>query len=178
MKTLTAILLSAAMHCPPVHERARPPPAAADRVGGRESFLIQPPSSKRTQMLTAVFPFLLPRNIECELPARLRSLADDLEVIRRGDAPRADVLAGAPLIVDWHATLSPLGLRLAGFVAGHPVLGNRPAMTSQVWVVDPAGKWVRTLNRFYKLGIPADGNSLERLRNAGRGDAPTGGGHE
>jgi hypothetical protein len=129
-------------------------------------------------MLTAVFPFLLPRNIERELPARLRSLADDLEDIRRGDAPRADVLAGAPLIVDWYATLSPLGLRLTGFVAGHPLLGNRPAMTSQVWAADAAGKWIRTLTRFYKLGIPADANSLERLRNAGRGNAPAGGRHE
>ena len=124
-------------------------------------------------MLTEVFPFLLPRNIEHELPARLRSLADDLEDIRNGEGPCADVLASAPLIVDWHATLSPLGLRLTGFVAGHPLLGNRPATTSQVWAADASGKWARTLTRFYKLGIPADENSLERLRNAGRGGRPS-----
>ena len=129
-------------------------------------------------MLTEVFPFLLPRNIEHDLSARLRSLAADLDEIRRGAAPGADVLADSPLIVEWHAALKPLGLRLVGFVAGHPLLGNRPAMTSQVWVVDPAGKWVRTLNRFYKLGIPADANSLERLRSAGRRDAPSGDRHE
>jgi hypothetical protein len=117
----------------------------------------------RIQMLAEVFPFLLPHNIERDLPARLRSLAGDLEEIRRGDDPCADVLADAPLIVDWHATLTPLGLRLTGFVAGHPLLGNRPAMTSQVWVADAAGRWIRTLNRFYKLGIPA---------------GPTGGRHE
>lgn len=132
----------------------------------------------RIQMLAEVFPFLLARNIEHDLPARLRSLAADLDEIRRGAAPSADVLADAPLIVEWHATLTPLGLRLAGFVAGHPLLGNRPAMTSQVWVVDFAGKWVRTLNRFYKLGIPADANSLERPRSAGRRDAPAGDRHE
>jgi hypothetical protein len=129
-------------------------------------------------MLTEVFPFLLPRNIEHDLSARLRSLAADLDEIRRGAAPGADVLADSPLIVEWHAALTPLGLRLVGFVAGHPLVGNRPAMTSQVWVVDPAGKWVRTLNRFYKLGIPADANSLERLRSAGRRDAPSGDRHE
>jgi hypothetical protein len=125
-------------------------------------------------MLTEIFPFLLPRNIEHDLSARLRSLAADLDEIRRGAGPCADVLADAPLIVEWYATLTPLGLRLAGFVAGHPLLGNRPALTSQLWVVDPAGKWVRTLNRFYKLGIPADANSLERLRSAGRRDASGG----
>jgi hypothetical protein len=129
-------------------------------------------------MLTEVFPFLLPRNIERGVPALLRSLAADLEGIRDGVAPGASVLADAPLIVEWHATLTPVGLRLAGFVAGHPLLGNRPAMTSQVWVADPAGKWVRTLSRFYKLGIPADANSLERLRSAGGRDAPAGDRHE
>jgi hypothetical protein len=129
-------------------------------------------------MLTEIFPFLLPRNIEHDLSARLRSLAADLDGIRRGAGPCADVLVDAPLIVDWHPTLTPLGLRLTGFVAGHPLLGNRPAMTSQVWAVDPADKWARTLNRFYKLGIPADANSLERLRSASRRDGPTGGRHE
>jgi hypothetical protein len=106
-------------------------------------------------MLTEVFPFLLPRNVERGLPSLLRSLAADLEGIRHGAAPCADVLAAAPLLVDWHATLTPLGLRLTGFVAGHPRLGNRRAMTSQVWAADAAGKWIRTLSRFYKLGIPA-----------------------
>jgi hypothetical protein len=126
-------------------------------------------------MLTEIFPFLLPRNVEHDLPARLRSLADDLDKIREGAGPGADALAEAPLIVDWHATLTPMGLRLFGFVAGHPLLlGNRPALTSQVWVADPAGSWIRTLNRFYKLGLAADEHSMDRLRNAGRGDTPAG----
>lgn len=129
-------------------------------------------------MLSADFPFLLPRNIEAELPNRLRSLADDLEDIRNGDAPRAEVLAVAPLIVDWQATFTLHGLRLTGFVAGHPLLGNRLAMTSQLWAADPAGKWVRTLSRFYKLGIAADGSYAGWLRNADHGDARTGGRHE
>jgi hypothetical protein len=36
MKTFTAILRSAAVHVPPLPERAQPPPMAADRVGGQE----------------------------------------------------------------------------------------------------------------------------------------------
>jgi hypothetical protein len=36
MKTFTAIVRSAAVHVPPLPERAQPPPAAADQVGGRE----------------------------------------------------------------------------------------------------------------------------------------------
>ena len=124
-------------------------------------------------MLTEIFPFLLPRNVEPGLAARLRSLADDLDRIREGAGPGADALAEAPLIVDWHATLTPMGLRLFGFVAGHPLLGNRPALTSQVWIADPAGSWIRTLSRYYKLGVPADENSRERLRNAGATGRPS-----
>lgn len=103
-------------------------------------------------MLTEVFPFLLPENVGGSLPARLRDLADDLDRVRAGAAPREEDLARAPLIVDWHALLTPLGLRLIGFVTGHPLLGNRPAMTSQVWAADPGGRWIRTLTRFYRLG--------------------------
>jgi hypothetical protein len=177
MKTFTAIQRSAAVHVRPLHERAQPPPAAADLVGGRECSR-PPPPTKRNKMLSADFPFLLPANIEVELPDRLRSLADDLEDIRDGNAPRAEVLAVAPLVVDWKVTLTLFGLRLTGFVAGHPLLGNRLAMTSQLWAADPAGKWVRTLSRFYKLGIAADANSAGWLRNPEHGDARTGGGNE
>jgi hypothetical protein len=41
---------------------------------------------------------------------------------------------------------------LMGSVTDHPVLGNRTAMTSQVWAADPEGRWIRTLKRFYRLG--------------------------
>jgi hypothetical protein len=36
MKTFTAVPRAAAVHVPPLPERAQPPPAAADRVGGQE----------------------------------------------------------------------------------------------------------------------------------------------
>jgi hypothetical protein len=105
-------------------------------------------------MLTDDFRFLLPHHIEPDLAKKLRTLADDLERIRVGGAPVATDLSEAPLIVDWRPVISPLGLRLTGFVAGHPRLGNTRAMTSQVWAAGPDGAWIRTLSRFYRLGLP------------------------
>jgi hypothetical protein len=107
-------------------------------------------------MLTKDFPFLLPCNVGIAIPATLRRLADDLERIRAGTAPSAEELANAPLIVDWQCVLTPVGLSLAGFVAGHPLLGTRPARTSQLWAADAGGRWVRTLTRYYRVGISAD----------------------
>jgi hypothetical protein len=111
-------------------------------------------------MLTSAFPFLLPRHIECELSAKLRALADDLDNVRSGIGPSSSDLAAAPLLVDWHGVLTPLGLRLAGFVAGHPLLGNRSILTSQVWAADAEGRWIRTLSRYYRLGVPAGAHLL------------------
>jgi hypothetical protein len=104
-------------------------------------------------MLTKNFPFLLPANVGNAIPATLRRLADDLDRLRAGTAPSVQELVDAPLIVDWRCVLTPVGLSLAGFVAGHPLLGNRPARTSQLWAADPDGRWVRTLTRYYRLGI-------------------------
>jgi hypothetical protein len=105
-------------------------------------------------MLTDDFRFLLPHYIEPDLSEKLRILADDLERIRIGSAPVAADLSKAPLMTDWRPVISPLGLRLMGFVAGHPRLGNTHAMTSQVWAAGPDGAWIRTLSRFYRLGFP------------------------
>ena len=107
-------------------------------------------------MLTDDFPFLLSENIDGDLTARLRSLADDLDRVRVGSAPSLADLATAPMIAGWRTVLSPLGLRLVGTVTGHPLLGNRTALTTQVWAADSQGQWVRTLSRFYHLA-PASG---------------------
>ena len=120
-------------------------------------------------MLTKDFPFLLPRHVGRELSARLRSLANDLDRVHGATGPTTEDLASAPLIVDWCCVLSPLGLRLAGFVAGHPILGNRPALTSQVWAADAGGAWIRTLSRFYRLGVQSRSHLTADL-NGGGGD--------
>jgi hypothetical protein len=107
-------------------------------------------------MLTNDFPFLLPEHVGGDLPARLRSLADDLDRVCAGTAPSVADRTKAPLIVNWRTVLSPDGLRLVGYVTDHPLLGDRPAMTSQLWAADSQGQWIRTLSRFYRLGPSAE----------------------
>lgn len=105
------------------------------------------------------FPFFCLSTPGTSLPERLRSLAGDLERIRLGTGPRPDECAHAPLITYWRTVLSPLGLRLMGSVTDHPLLGNRTAMTSQVWAADSDGRWIRTLTRFYRLGAASPGRA-------------------
>ncbi|MGY4349011.1 hypothetical protein ACVWXM_005478 [Bradyrhizobium sp. GM7.3] len=125
-------------------------------------------------MLTDNFPFLLPCNVGNAIPATLRRLADDLDRLRAGTAPTAAELANAPLVVDWRYVLTPVGLSLVGFVAGHPLLGNCEARTSQLWAADAGGRWVRTLSRYYRPGISADraplGDADATERDGGRGE--------
>jgi len=112
-------------------------------------------------MLTEVFPFLLPTNIENDLPSKMRRLGDDLDRLRSGIGPTGAELAGAPLIEDWHAVLTPMGLRLTGFVSGHPGFSDRSTIISQLWAADASGRWVRTLSRFYRLGRIADADMTD-----------------
>lgn len=100
---------------------------------------------------------LAPNAVTPDLTARLRHLADDLDRIAGGAAPTAADLAHAPLLVDWRMLLTWHGLSLAGFVAGHPLLGTKTIATSPLWVLDLKLRWARTLSRFYRLGVPAGG---------------------
>jgi hypothetical protein len=129
-------------------------------------------------MLTSAFPFLLPRHIERDLPAKLRALAGDLEGLSSGAAPADAILASAPLLVDWRAVLTPMGLRLAGFAAGHPLLGNRRTLTSQVWAADAGGRWIRTLSRYYRLGVPAGAHLLAAVDEPADHDGQAVGRHD
>jgi hypothetical protein len=128
--------------------------AAATNVGADPfGTAVFPRPQLRTAMLTKDFPFLLPRNVGGTLPAALRRLGDDLDRVHAGSGPAAVELANAPLIVDWRCVLTPVGLRLEGFVAGHPLNRNGPVLTSQLWAADPGGAWIRTMSRFYRLGV-------------------------
>ena len=92
-----------------------------------------------------------------EITGRLRRLADDLDRIAAGTAPTQTDLKTAPLLVDWQLATRLTGICLTGFVAGHPLLGNRKIVTSHLWALDPGYRWARTLSRFYKLGLPDRG---------------------
>jgi hypothetical protein len=117
-------------------------------------------------MLTRQFPFLDPARIELDLARRLRALADDCEHLELGRPVSPIALAKAPLLEDWVATVTPLGLHLVGHVTGHPLQGDRKIATSPVWFADPDGTWVRTLSRYYRLGRPLHGDdALRATRN-------------
>lgn len=96
-----------------------------------------------------------PEGFTPEITDRLRRLTDDLDRIAAGAAPTAADLNAAPLLVDWQMTITWNGICLTGFVAGHPLLGNKRICTSQLWALDPGLRWARTLSRFYRLGLAA-----------------------
>lgn len=83
----------------------------------------------------------------------LRALAADLEAMTMF-APRAE-LEGAPRLEDW-SLVTRSAMALQGRVIGHPLLGNRHVVTSELFALDRSAGWARTLSRFYALGTPAD----------------------
>ncbi len=87
----------------------------------------------------------------------LQRLTDDLTDIAAGTRPTALDLAEA---VTMHGfTIGHHRVPcLVGIVSDHPRLGSRMITTSQLFYVDPDGKWARTFSRFYRLengDIPA-----------------------
>lgn len=89
-----------------------------------------------------------------EIARRIHSLSDHLRRLESGAGPTADELAAAPILTDWR-----LGQRqepaLVGFAIGHPRLGNRPVLTSPLYLLDRDRGYARTLSRLYRLGEPA-----------------------
>ena len=112
-------------------------------------------------MLTKNFPFLLPCNVGIAIPTTLRCLADDLERVRAGTPPSAGELANAPLIVDWRCVLTPVGLSLAGFVAG----GQGRTVASMVMSVHHK---TRRGQRAGNMVVPADvlAHAMDKHNNA------------
>ncbi len=87
--------------------------------------------------------------------ARLERLLRDLRAIRDGQAPTQATLFAAPVLDRWTYArrLSPC---FTGYMSGHPEIGEgRYGVTSEVWFVDPHFRFVRSLSRFYRLGVPA-----------------------
>lgn len=82
--------------------------------------------------------------------AVLQRLVDDLTDIIAGTRPteldmeNAVVLRGSNL----STIMVPC---LIGYAEDHPRLGSKIVTTSQLFSMDPKGKWARTLSRFYRL---------------------------
>ncbi|PSH65298.1 DUF6634 family protein [Phyllobacterium sophorae] len=86
---------------------------------------------------------------------RLESLLRDLRAIRDGDAPSEATLLAAPVLSHWTYArrLSPC---FTGYMSGHPDIGEgHYGVTSEIWFTDPQYRFVRSLSRFYRLGMPA-----------------------
>ena len=90
-------------------------------------------------------------NVEIEI---LENLLHDLKSLRAGDFPDKKALASAPLIDQWS-----LGTRsvpcLYGVISGHPRFRTSQGVTSDVWVMSPNLKFIRTMSRYYRLGVRA-----------------------
>ena len=114
-------------------------------------------------MLTKTFPFLDYRKITPDIAARLQILAEDSARLAQDATFVAARLRTAPVLDLYVPLVTPIGLHLVGQVTGHPRLGSRTIVTSQLWFADPDGMWVRTLSRFYGLGRPSDRDGGDQI---------------
>ena len=99
---------------------------------------------------------------------RLERLLADLKRIRARAAPTAADLDGTPVIDGYRIARRDV-LCLVGEVTGHPRLGNRNTITTELWLFAPTLGWARTLSRFYRLGQPIDEANDEVDDDAGDG---------
>ena len=117
-------------------------------------------------MLTKMFPFLDPVHITSDLTRQLRTLADDCARLGLEYPVSPTMLQSAPLLEQWTPAMTPRGVVLVGLASGHPIHGDRSVTSSPVWFADPDGNWVRTLSRFYRLGLPAGPGDVRRTRTS------------
>jgi hypothetical protein len=122
-------------------------------------------------MLTRLFPFLDPARITPDLSLRLRALADDGDRLVRGLGVFPFVLQAALILENWVAVTTPEEVRLAGYATGHPVHHDRFVMTTQIWLADPIGTWVRGLSRFYPLGRRGHSDEIRRILTGRRANS-------
>jgi hypothetical protein len=92
-------------------------------------------------------------DVEIEI---LENLLRDLKSIRAGNFPDKKALASAPLIDQWSLGTRPTPC-LYGVISGHPRLRTSQGVTSDVWVMSPNLRFIRTLSRYYRLGVREKG---------------------
>jgi hypothetical protein len=103
--------------------------------------------------VTFDIPIISPRSDRCEeFAAKLKSIADDLLGLNRSsDEMRLQSVE----ISHWFLSATPV-LTISGMAQGHPKLGTRPIATSQVFYINTETGLVRTLNHWYRLGVPME----------------------
>lgn len=106
------------------------------------------------------------RDIVLKRIAVLQRLVDDLTDIAAGTRPTDLDLADAVVIRSPRLSAIPLPCFI-GHAENHPRLGNKIITTSQLFAVDPKGKWARTLSRFYR--IEGDETPRSALRSSRKG---------
>jgi hypothetical protein len=83
----------------------------------------------------------------------LRELSDALAEAAYGNIPK-DV-ASLPALHQWVLATHEVA-HLIGYSEDHPVLGDRPISTSQLFFISEELGLARTMSRWYRLGEPLD----------------------
>ncbi|QRM56407.1 DUF6634 family protein [Sinorhizobium sp. BG8] len=86
-------------------------------------------------------------------PHVARRLLDDLRRFSNKELDEED-FAMAPVLRSYRLTLGP-AYALSGTVSGHPYIPDgREIVSSQLFFLDSERAVARTLNRWYRLGMP------------------------
>ncbi len=87
---------------------------------------------------------------------RLERLLHDVQALAAGHRPGAAELRGAPILESFRISTRDVPC-LVGQGTDHPLLGNGPVVTSEVWAIAHDLTWARTLSRWYRLGARRPG---------------------
>jgi len=105
---------------------------------------VAPPPKEKTSMERPIF--LVREDI-------IASIAADAVRLATPDAQIEQALANAPTINNW-AIGMPTAFGLTGDVTGHPRVADGRIQTSAAYFIARDFSWVRTMNRFFRLGEP------------------------
>ena len=109
----------------------------------------------RTILVTPTFqiPIISPRADRREdLASKLESIALDMRGLNRP----TPILPTSPIeLSHWFLSAMPV-LTISGIAHAHPKLGTKPIATSQVFYINTDVGLVRTLNNWYRLGVPME----------------------
>lgn len=94
----------------------------------------------------------------------LQMLTDDLTDIIAGTRPTSQDLNDAVVMRSFMIGQHQVPC-LIGLAEGHPRLGTKLITTSQLFFIDPNGKWARTFSRFYRLEAGAEPADLTSWGN-------------